>query len=313
MNTAESARYATTEMLIDAAREQSAGIVLGAPNQEGFSSLSDLIATTTIATIEDGVVHVPKNATNSNAIPVILMYPGESLTLGDGFDEQTPRQIERARAIVEKWGVSKEVAGRILANMATTVVANYSRTPTITMREQANGATITASCLFLPEDVLHDQDLEKPISARAIQASGRPLIAIGNTSGPEILGHEIVHANNKIETPVRTITSQRALDMRGLREELKAYQAGAAMIMSGEGKSTIVQYDLERILEDTQLLVEFVRAAVNARDSDPYRTTPELTSQLAGAGIPYEHLVHNRINVAKMLAHLQATSPPAHL
>jgi hypothetical protein len=99
--------------------------------------------------------------------------------------------------------------------------------------------------------------------------------------------------------------------MRGLREELKAYQAGAKMTMAIEGKRAITEYDIQEMLQNSQLLVEFIRLAVNGRDTDPFRTTPVLVAQFTGAGITYDHILHGRINVDTALAQLHSLSAEA--
>lgn len=307
MSSSETDRYHLTQALIDDAQERTAQIAAAGQDTEAATRLRGMLARAIVPNVQGDVVHIPNSQRDTDAIPVIVMHSGESLQFGEGFDRQTPRQTERAAAIIENWGLNPTAAAGILSKMMLTITTNYNQMPEITMHEQANGGTLTASCLFLPEDVLSGQALAKPLTAKALQISARPLVTVHTGSGAEILGHEIVHATNKIETPVRPITSQRALDMRGLREELKAYEAGAYLTMAADGKRHIAEYDLEQLLQNTQLLVEFVRAAVNARDSDPYRTPPEITTQLAGAGMPYEHLMHNRINVEAALAHLRAT------
>lgn len=85
--------------------------------------------------------------------------------------------------------------------------------------------------------------------------------------------------------------------MRMLRDELKAYNAGAQAARHIIRTSPLSETEIKRqMISDPQLYIDHIRGQVNKDDVDQFRATPALLERLAQEGFSIDDIMHGRLN-----------------
>jgi hypothetical protein len=265
--------------------------------------LANVLDNFTVPNFTDGIVSLSDDHQEGNAIPIVAIRESEAISFGKGFDGQSP--IEHAKSIeaIIKWGL-EERGAKDLVDRLSKGFDQTERISGVSFRSHAQAGTIAPSIIFNFEKVKSAFNLSKAPSAQIGRIAGRNLILLRmepeTLDSPQVVSHEIAHYVDRVNNPIKIMSSQRSLDMRALREELKAYQIGARVYMSHRDIQSVAPGDIN----DSQLLVEYIRASINRNDTDPYRPTPQIVTALESVGMGLDHILHGRINFDQILSSL---------
>ncbi len=258
-----------------------------------------------IADIDDeGVVSIPDEVTETDAMAVVALEKSETLTVGRGFDTQSPLQRSNSLDTFNKWGMTDEAAEELMAyfasNLALTNGVSSIRIPPV-----ADASTYSAGLAFNLQSVKETHGAPEAPSAPMGKILARALVIFqydtSHSPQPQLVAHELAHYADKTENPVKLLSSQRSIDMRTLRDELKAYNVGAQVAKHIVRTTSLSEIEIKKQMgNDQQLFVDYIRHVVNAGDSDQFRVTPELIARLEKEGITFDHIIHGRQNFDQM-------------
>jgi hypothetical protein len=269
-------------------------------------SLDKLLGQSTVPNFRHGVVDMPEAVVESEAFPVIAAHTGEEITLGSSFLTQTPTQREHTLTQMALWGPAQSSPGEIIGDM---IVSHSAVASTSKVKIQKGSGALTSA-----QGLVWDLDVSRQHKAYSNLPPGRigklllrPLLVLDMDTPTkvenDVIAHELVHVIQKVENPLRTISSQKRADMQALREELEAYHVGALTRMRMEGIASIKDITQNDIFRSPQLAVEAVRTITNDH-IDPFRPSPALLKRLQQ--LEYGHILHNNLPFDQIVASLDS-------
>jgi hypothetical protein len=267
--------------------------------------LALLLENAVAADIDDeGTVTISDDIAETNSVAVVALTKDERVTIGAGFDSQSPIQRQNSFDTFKKWDMADEAAEELLAyfasNLALTKGALSTGIPPV-----SEASTYSAGLAFNLQSIKETYIVPEAPSSPMGKIAARALVIFkydtSNSPQPQLVAHELAHYADKTENPVKLLSSQRSIDMRTLRDELKAYNVGAQVAKHIVRTTPLSLSEIKKQLSnDQQLLVDYIRQVVNADDNDQFRVSPELVARLEKEGITFDHIIHGRHNFDQM-------------
>lgn len=265
------------------------------------AGLQVTLARSVVANVRHGEVSLPADA-KADATAIVALNQDEVFGLSPEYVTLTRRQARNAKRIMDSWEPTMESADEFFERMREStsgMLENAVTAPHPSMG--ANTRTIAGSLNI--EYLTEIMGLQKPPEAKMGKLMLRPLVVVrmGN-SNPDILCHELTHANQKNDRPLRLYSSQDDVDMDSLRDELEAYHVGAAIRLA-------LDYDLpERHKTDPhkQIEAEYVRKTHNSGYLDPFAPSPSLLAKYHEEGMG--NILHGIFNYELQAQNLGITS-----
>lgn len=308
-------RYAYTERTLEGAVTDLGKLDVGLTLFGQQFPLNDILDTVFVPNLGEGVINIPKGHVHAEAgLPVMAMRQGETLLLGDGFAQQTPRQTDRTMAELQKWShrsTSEAMAASFLAEMIDDLSVIEQPVSVLPAHDTiARTSSVAGGFDIARSDVEFDQ---APVDRLGLVRM-RPYLILsmqdkGIRLGPDVLGHEFVHVIQTTEQPLLTFGSQKRIDMHFLRDEIIAYFVGADIRMRLDGVKKFTDLTYEQIHANPQYWVESIRRKINGNQGnlDRFRPSPRFDRERVVQGLG--RIVHTELDYAAMIALFDTWSP----
>lgn len=242
----------------------------------------------------DGKIKLPDNA-SEDSIPVVAIKPGDSVVFEPTITKTTQNQSSKIISMLDEWKTREPGASHRLVDDL-----NYSTDfhPLSVQNGGDRTAAIVGSSGYLPHAELDLLFSEVPTSAVLAKFYTRPVLMLSMLAGtnrtePDVVAHELTHAKQRLEVPIRWFASQEDVNMQGLRDELEAYHTGSQVRIGLEGRPQIAANLQRTITEDSsdnskymQIIVDAVRCKSGPNIAeDPYMPSPYILSELTRLGM----------------------------
>ena len=245
-----------------------------------------------IANIRNDKITIPND--DGNTIPIIALKKSDKFCLGPEFNKPTLGQQDNYESAVSLWHPSELPTAQMVSEIIE-VPENYSMN---IIAPRAGAATQAISKITTIEALNNCYDLSKPPCAYMAKLLLRPIVILNlDNAEPDVICHELVHVEQKIEKPIRMYSSQHDIDMDKLGDELYAYHVGAGvrralMNASGVGGDPY-----------TQLQAESVRIEHNGNLPDSFKPNESLLRLYRMRGM--DDIIDNDLIYDSVIKHIE--------
>lgn len=244
---------------------------------EQIQGLRSILGNLVVANIKHGVWAFPKY--NDDAVPVVVIKPGESIDLGDDFVSMPDRQQEVYRRELERWGASEPITELFLEGvLAYKASESAIRTPDKDTAAKTSSIVI-ANLLGRIQDFYNLENVPPRAIGRFML---RPFVILrtDRTAAPDLFCHELTHAEQRTSRPIRLFDSGHEVAMDCLRDELFAYHVGAG-IRLGINQNNGADLDDPYL----QAKAEHTRRLHNDGCKDPFKPSESLLARFKELGM----------------------------
>lgn len=240
-----------------------------------INELRTIMANLTFANITDGIVTIPDDSGDS--IPILAYKHGDKLSLGHQFDKPTESQrLSYIRQFTDL-GLDNVKAESVSESISLPYTPN---TPAIPRNEAVSATTKTASMVTSASGAEQMYGIKAHEGKTLVKLMMRPLVVIKyQKAAPDIVMHELEHAVQKTQRPLRQFGSQNDIDMDMLEDELYAYHVGAS-VRSGLAQTRPSEGDVY-----LQMTLDNLRLKVNGRLDNKFKPSRYLLAQYQQQGM----------------------------
>ncbi|MFI5275344.1 MAG: hypothetical protein ACHQT5_00785 [Candidatus Saccharimonadales bacterium] len=256
------------------------------------------LESTVVANVRHGVITIPHTA-EQDAIPVVAMLPNESFRRGEAFGKLTVTQQLVYQRVFAEWDP--------LAMTPEAAIAMITGIPqpdfTVPAPGEYTGALTSTSDVITRTDALTGMFglRNRPVHT-AVKFMFRPLVVVKmNFVEPDVMCHEMVHADQKLTDPIRLFSSQYDLNMDSLGDETFAYHIGAGVRLGMESRKPW------RSQQDPfmQMAAERVRLNHNTGMRDPFAPSELLLTAFTENSM--SHILHSVLDYETITQNLDST------
>lgn len=231
----------------------------------------------------DGQMRLARQQLRRNAVPVVALAPGETVTLGADVAGMTRAQRRMASAIAKTWGYTGSNPRLFMWSNDADLMYDVGRRGGLPYTQEANLDAEIVEARFTLKDMSKFADAAP---GRAVLL-GRPMMGLCYKGGasyvtPTTMIHEAVHVKQVSEWPLRSIgaTPEAALEIDRRLELEASYVAGLALdsqIGAGRGVSL-------RPADTRDLAIRHAVEKHNAGSADFYKPSRALLDDIANQG-----------------------------
>lgn len=255
--------------------------------QAAVDHVLDLLDTTVVANARHGIVSLPQSA-DPNAIPIVAMYPDETLRRGEEFSSPSDDQRRSFLRVLTEWDPQNTPPEAAISLIMSIPQPIY---PVPAPGNRMSAMTSTQDVVTRTDALTAEFGLRQHLVKPVVKFMFRPLIVVKiRQAEPDVVCHELIHVDQKTREPIRLFGSQHDINMDALGDETPAYHIGAGVRLGIEtGKPSHLQVD-----PSLQMAAERVRRDLNDGKRDPFAPSELLLSSYVEHGM--HHILHGALN-----------------